>query len=134
MEFLMTMLAPPDKLGDHAPADVVAAIGEYAMRLASDGKLRDGRQLREAGFRVDPSPSGQPGRVIDGPFAETKELVGGYFVVECESIDEARAWLQLQRPHCLNVAGPRESGHPGIAHRAFVFLLRVLETSDASRV
>ncbi len=96
MEFLMTMLAPADRLGDDAPADVVEAIGEYAMKLAADGKLRDGRQLSEAGLRVDPEPGG--GRVIDGPFAEAKELVGGYFVIDCDSIDEARQ-LALENPH-----------------------------------
>lgn len=96
MEFLMTMLAPADRLGDDAPADVVAEIGEYAMKLAADGKLRDGRQLREAGFRIDPEPGG--GRVVDGPFAEAKELVGGFFVIDCDSIDEARR-LALENPH-----------------------------------
>ena len=92
----MTLLAPSDRLGQEAPAEVVAEIGEYAMRLASEGKLRDGRQLKEAGFRIEPHPTG--GRVVDGPFAEAKELVGGYFVLECESIEEARE-LGLANPH-----------------------------------
>ena len=92
----MTMLAPPDKLGTDAPQDVVAAIGEYAMRLAAEGKLRDGRQLRSVGIRIEPDRPG--GRVIDGPFAEVKELVGGYFVVECDSAEEAEE-LALANPH-----------------------------------
>lgn len=96
MEFLMTMLAPADRLGDDAPADIVAAIGEFAMQLAAEGKLRDGRQLREAGFRIDPEPGG--GRIVDGPYTEAKELVGGYFVIDCDSIEEARS-LALENPH-----------------------------------
>jgi hypothetical protein len=42
MEFLMSMLTPADRLGEGAPAEVVAAVGAYAMRLAAEGKLRDG--------------------------------------------------------------------------------------------
>jgi hypothetical protein len=49
MEFLMSMLASPDRLGETAPAEVVAAVGEFAMRPAADGRLRDGRQLRDGG-------------------------------------------------------------------------------------
>ena len=96
MEYLITMLAPPDRLGEGAPEEVVAEIGEFAMRLAAEGKLRDGRQLRSAGVRIDPTPTG--GRVVDGPFAETKELIGGYFVVECESAEEAHE-LGRSNPH-----------------------------------
>lgn len=96
MEFLMSMLAPADRLGEGAPAEVVAAVGEFGMRLAAEGRLRDGRQLRDAGFRVEPGE--ESGRIVDGPFAEAKELIGGYFVVECDSADEARE-LALRNPH-----------------------------------
>jgi hypothetical protein len=96
MEFLMSMLAPADRLGKAAPAEVVAAVGEYAMRLAAEGRLRDGRQLRDPGFRIEPAEDA--GRVVDGPFTEAKELIGGYFVVECDSAEEARD-LALRNPH-----------------------------------
>lgn len=84
----MSMLAPADQLGASAPAEVVAAVGECAMRLAAEGRLRDGRQLRDVGFRVEAAEDA--GRVVDGPFTEVKELIGGYFLVECDSVDEAR--------------------------------------------
>lgn len=96
MEFLMSMLAPADQLGKGAPAEVVAAVGEYGMRLAAEGRLRDGRQLRDGGFRIEPMEDA--GRTVDGPFAEAKELIGGYFVVECESVEEARE-LAMRNPH-----------------------------------
>jgi hypothetical protein len=96
MEFLMSMLAPADRLGKGVPAEVVAAVAEFAMRLAAEGRLRDGRQLRDGGFRVEPAEGA--GRAVDGPFTEAKELIGGYFVVECDSVDEARE-LALANPH-----------------------------------
>jgi hypothetical protein len=96
MEFLMSMLAPADRLGKGVPAEVVAAVGEFAMRLAAEGRLRDGRQLRDGGFRIEPDEDA--GRAVDGPFTEAKELIGGYFVVECDSVEEART-LAMRNPH-----------------------------------
>ncbi|MGN2254521.1 YciI family protein [Frateuria sp. GZRe12] len=37
--------------------------------------------------------------VIDGPFAETKELVAGFMILEVEDMDEAMAWV-MRAPHC----------------------------------
>ncbi len=56
--------------------------------LAARGKLRDGHPLLPAGRLVSRSSTG--GRT-DGPFAEAKELIGGYFFLEAESMDEAAA-------------------------------------------
>lgn len=36
--------------------------------------------------------------VIDGPFSETKEAVGGYYVIDCESMEEAIGWAK-KMPH-----------------------------------
>ncbi|MDF2740680.1 MAG: hypothetical protein K0S88_2048 [Actinomycetia bacterium] len=55
----MSMLAPADRLGEDAPAEVVAAVAEFAMRLAAEGRLRDGRQLRDGGSGS--SPPRRPG-------------------------------------------------------------------------
>ena len=53
--------------------------------LAAAGKLEGGRPL-EAGGRV---VSAEGGRIIDGPFAETKEVVGGYFYLTVSGLEEA---------------------------------------------
>jgi len=94
----MLMMSPRDKLGEQAPQSVVVAVGEYAMRLAASGRLKDGRQLQSdaLGFRVE--SDAKAGRVVDGPFADTKELVGGYFVAECDSLEEAKR-LAMENPH-----------------------------------
>ncbi|MEM6992020.1 MAG: YciI family protein [Myxococcota bacterium] len=103
MEFVMLMHAPTDQTGPAAQGpddykEAVAAIGQFAMKLASEGKLKGGRQLRGPadGFFVEPSAQG--GRVVDGPFSETKELVGGYFLLELESMAEAKEVAQ-RCPH-----------------------------------
>lgn len=53
--------------------------------LASQGKVQHGRPLALEGRVV----SGAEGRVTDGPYAETKEVIGGYFFLTVASLDEA---------------------------------------------
>jgi hypothetical protein len=55
--------------------------------LASQGKVEHGRPLALAGRVV----SMNQGRVVDGPYAETKEAVGGYFFLRVASLEEATA-------------------------------------------
>jgi hypothetical protein len=67
------------------------------------------RELTEAGALVDSSPLAPPGEartvqirrgermVVDGPFAETKEVLGGYYLIEAESLDAAVEWAERLR-------------------------------------
>ena len=67
------------------------------------------RELTEAGAFIDSSPLAPPSEartiqirrgdrlVIDGPFAETKEVLGGYYLIEAESLEAAVAWAQRLR-------------------------------------
>ncbi len=98
MKVMMLMMADAEQHGDLAPKEVVQEIGGFAMKLAAEGKLAGGQQLRgvEEGFRVE--ADGTVGRVVDGPYAETKELVGGFFELEVDSLQEAQA-LAKSCPH-----------------------------------
>jgi hypothetical protein len=70
------------------------AMGKYNEELVSAGIMLDGDGLRasEHGKRVAFS-DGSP-EVIDGPFAETKELVAGYWVWNVDSMDDAIEWAR----------------------------------------
>jgi hypothetical protein len=60
-------------------------------RLTSQGKAKPGRALERTGVTV----SGKNGRLVtDGPFAESKEAIGGYLVLDVETIEEAIAIAQ----------------------------------------
>lgn len=59
---------------------------EWYDGLAAQGKVQHGRPLGLQG-RVVSGPGGQ--RVIDGPYAEAKEVIGGYFFLTVADIDEA---------------------------------------------
>jgi len=66
-------------------------------RLTAQGKAKPGRPLQRAGAIV----SGRNGRfVTDGPFAESKEAIGGYLMVDVETIEEAIAIAEQPGP-CL---------------------------------
>lgn len=77
-----------------SPAEMqktMSAFVAWFERLAADGTVKAGQPLQEDSRVV----SGKNGRVVaDGPFAESKEAIGGYFLVNADSFDEAVAIAQ----------------------------------------
>lgn len=78
---------------DHA--EEFAAMGKYNEELLKAGIMLAGEGLTPSseGKRLDFGADGGS-RVIDGPFAETKELVGGFWIWQVSSMDEAVEWLK----------------------------------------
>ena len=95
MRFMMLMIpkgyetAAP---GAAPPADRVAAMMRYNDSLKKAGVLiaLDGLHPPSMGARVS-FDAGRP-KVTDGPFAEAKEVLGGYWMIQVRSRDEAIAW------------------------------------------
>jgi hypothetical protein len=84
---------------------MMEAMGKFNEELSAAGILRDGDGLKpsSAGKRVAFDGAGRT--VIDGPFAETRELVAGYWLWEVKDLDEAVAWVK----RCPNpMPGPSE--------------------------
>src|SRR5579883_1264016 len=98
MRFMMFMIPGVYQGGkkldeNFAPsAEDVAAMGKYNEELAKAGVLisLDGLQPPSKGARV--SYSGGKPVVTDGPFSETKEVIGGYWMIRVNSREEAIAW------------------------------------------
>jgi len=74
--------------------DILTAMGKFNEELVKAGVLLavDGLQASSKGKRV--KFSGQQRTVTDGPFAETKELIAGYWLWQVKSIEEAVEWLK----------------------------------------
>ena len=97
MRFMMLMIpkgyesAPP---GATPPADAVAAMMKYNESLRKAGVLiaLDGLHPPSMGARVT-FPGGKA-RVVDGPFAEAKEVLGGYWMIDVKSKEEAIEWAK----------------------------------------
>ena len=69
--------------------DLFAEMGEFGGKLAAQGKMRGGAPLRPGSEGARIRVSDGVATVTDGPFTETKEIIGGYFMVECADRDEA---------------------------------------------
>jgi hypothetical protein len=74
--------------------DLVHAMADYHEELVRAGVLLDaaGLQPSAKGWRV--RYDGEERTVVDGPFAEAKELVAGYTLIQVKSEDEAREWTR----------------------------------------
>jgi len=98
MRFMMLMIpkgydsAPPGTMPEDAAA--IAAMMKYNEALQQAGVLItcDGLHPPSMGARV--SFAGGKPLVTDGPFAEVKEVLGGYWMIEVASRDEAIAWAK----------------------------------------
>ena len=79
---------------DHV--DEFEAMGKYNEELVKAGVMLAGEGLEPSshGKRVDFAADGDRSRVIDGPFAEAKEVVGGFWIWQVSSMEEAVEWLR----------------------------------------
>jgi hypothetical protein len=96
MRFIILVKATRDSEKGVMPSEkLLAEMGAYHEELARAGVLVDGSGLKPSatGWRIRYSKNGQPS-FVDGPFAETKELVAGYTVINVKSRDEAIQWTR----------------------------------------
>ena len=95
MRFMMMVKIPASLTAEeYVPdAELVGAMTRYNEELTKAGVLLalDGLQPPENGARVAFGAGGKP-TVTDGPYAEAKEIVGGYWVIDVRSKDEAVEW------------------------------------------
>jgi hypothetical protein len=95
MRFMMFMLPNIPTEGDWTPsAEAVAEMSKYNDQLSKAGVLLalDGLHAQAEGARVE--FAGGKTTVIDGPFTETKEMIGGYWLIQVKSQDEAIEWAK----------------------------------------
>ena len=102
MRFMMIVKASKDSEAGKMPSEeLLAAMANYNEELVKAGILVDlaGLQSSAKGARVRFTPGAGP-TVIDGPFAETKELIAGYWIINVHSRQEAIAWAKrVPAPH-----------------------------------
>ena len=71
---------------------VYAEYGRYTEELASSGAMVGANQLQPGSTATVVSVEDGKTLTTDGPFAETKEVLGGYYLIDVESLDEALEW------------------------------------------
>jgi hypothetical protein len=92
MKYVALIYTDPERRWAATPEDVQAMYAEYG-RFVQDaqrrGKLVDGSELEAASTATTVRVRNDETLVTDGPFAETKEQLGGFFVLDCDDLDEA---------------------------------------------
>ncbi|HET7526752.1 MAG TPA: YciI family protein [Burkholderiaceae bacterium] len=93
MRFMIIVKATRESEQGTMPGEaLIASMADYHERLAKAGVLLDasGLQPSAKGWRV--RFDGSQRHVVDGPFAETNELVAGYTIIQTRTRDEALEW------------------------------------------
>jgi hypothetical protein len=96
MRFMVIVKGDKDSEAGKMPSEkLLADMTTYNEELAKAGVMLAGEGLHPSskGARVRFDGQGKT-TVIDGPFAETKELVAGFWLWKCASLDDAIAWLK----------------------------------------
>ena len=67
---------------------------DFTDELSRSGVLMTSSSLASAATRLQRPSGAATSRVIDGPFAEAKEMIGGFFLLNCTTRDAALAWAE----------------------------------------
>ena len=101
MRFMMIVKANKDSEAGKMPSEeLLSAMGKYNEELMKAGVMLDGAGLQASSKGARIKFSGGKRTVIDGPFAETKELIAGYWIIKVKSKAEAIEWAKrVPNPH-----------------------------------
>jgi hypothetical protein len=94
MAYLLLIVEPRGQRAERTPEEaerVYAQMVRFGEDLAARGLLRASESLRSDTHGVRVSVRDGRRALVDGPFAESKEMVGGFFLLECETRDAAVA-------------------------------------------
>lgn len=95
MKFMVLVKATADSEAGVMPSEqLLAEMGQYNEELVKAGIMQAGEGLHPSSKGARVRFSGKNRTVIDGPFSETKELVAGFWIWECQSLQEAIAWVK----------------------------------------
>jgi hypothetical protein len=92
MKFMLLIVEPRgqrDTRSEDEGRALYAEMVEFGQGLAARGRLVASESLRPDSHGVRIQRRGEQASLVDGPFAEAREMVGGFFLIECASRDEA---------------------------------------------
>jgi hypothetical protein len=101
MRFMVMVKATKDSEAGKLPSEeMLSAMARFNEELVKAGVMLDGNGLQSSARGARVRYSGPNRTVIDGPFAETKELVAGYWILQCKSLAECVEWIKrCPNPH-----------------------------------
>jgi hypothetical protein len=101
MRFMIIVKATKESEAGVMPSEqLLADMGKFNEELAKAGVLLAGEGLQPSSKGARVKFSGKKRTVVDGPFAETKELIAGFWLLEVRSKEEAIEWIKrAPNPH-----------------------------------
>jgi hypothetical protein len=118
MRFMVMVKATKDSEAGVMPSEqLLTEMGKYNEELVKAGIMLSGEGLQSSSKGARVKFSGDKRTVVDGPFAETKELVAGFWMWQCKSLAEAIEWVKK----CPNP-------HPGVESE--IEIRQVFEAAD----
>lgn len=95
MRVMAIVKANEDSEAGRMPSEqMLSEMGAFNEELAKAGVLVGGEGLHPSSKGVRVRFSGRDRTVVDGPFAETKELIAGFWLLQVKSLDEAIEWMK----------------------------------------
>jgi hypothetical protein len=98
VKYMLILIGEEGDWGDPTPEEMKAEMdrwAKYGQELVDAGAFVAGEGLQESATAKTLHVGAPADRLVtDGPFAETKEQVGGFYVIECAGIDEALEWAK----------------------------------------
>ena len=112
MRYMMLIKHPDDYHHKDVPPSLFPAMGEFVQESIRKGVLLDGAGLKPLTYATRVRLAGGKIKVTDGPFAEAKEVVGGYSICEFktheEAIEMAKGFMEVHRIHWPSFEGECE--------------------------
>lgn len=106
MRFMILRKADSNTESGHMPPrDMLAAMGQYRDEMIDAGVFLGGDALITSAKGARVKYAGGTFAVIDGPFAEAKELIAGFVLIEVDSLDQAVHWAK----RCPSLCGSGEA-------------------------
>jgi len=95
MEYMLLLFSDPTGFAALTPAqtsEALAAYGAYGEALRKAGVLRHSSRLRPASTATTVRLQSGKTEVLNGPFADTREQLGGYYLIDVPDLDAALSW------------------------------------------
>ena len=89
MKYVFLIYADEKAVADRAQ---MAAYGAYTEAMSKAGIIRGGERLEASSAATTVRVSGGKTQLLNGPYAETKEQLAGYYIVEVSDLDAALSW------------------------------------------
>jgi hypothetical protein len=95
MRFMLIVKASKESEAGVMPDEkILAAMGKFNEEMVNAGVMLAGEGLHPSSNGARVQFSGKKRKVVDGPFAETKELIAGFWLIQVKSRDEAIDWVK----------------------------------------